>query len=122
MNKNLEKLIEVNRLDLEVSKYDPLIEQKKAPMNEKISEKTKALKEKQELEALIARNEESLAKNNDEFAVITADIERIRNKIQESKSIKAISCKHTGYIKIQIARFLYSFLRVLQVITRITRI
>lgn len=88
MNKNLEKLIEVNRLDLEVSKYDPLIEQKKAPMNEKISEKTKALKEKQELEALIARNEESLAKNNDEFAVITADIERIRNKIQESKSEK----------------------------------
>lgn len=62
MNKNLEKLIEVNRLDLEVSKYDPLIEQKKAPMNEKISEKTKALKEKQELEALIARNEESLDK------------------------------------------------------------
>ena len=88
MNKNLEKLIEVNRLDLEVSKYDPLIEQKKAPMNEKISEKAKALKEKQELEALIARNEESLAKNNDEFAVITADIERIRNKIQESKSEK----------------------------------
>ena len=88
MNKNLEKLIEVNRFDLEVSKYDPLIEQKKAPMNEKILEKTKALKENQELEALIARNEESLVKNNDEFAVITADIERIRSKIQESKSEK----------------------------------
>ncbi|WP_104718403.1 zinc ribbon domain-containing protein [Helicobacter trogontum] len=88
MNKNLEKLIEVNRFDLEVSKYDPLIEQKKAPMNEKILEKTKALKEKQELEALIARSEESLVKNNDEFAVITADIERIRSKIQESKSEK----------------------------------
>lgn len=29
-----------------------------------------------------------LTKNNDEFAVITADIERIRNKIQESKSEK----------------------------------
>lgn len=88
MNKNLEKLIEVNRFDLEVSKYDPLIEEKKAPMNAKINEKTKSLKEKQELEALIARNEESLAKNNDELAGLSAEIERIRNKIKDSKSEK----------------------------------
>lgn len=88
MNKNLKKLIEVNRFDLEVSKYDPIIEQKMSPINEKNFEKSKALKEKQELETLIITNGESLAKNNDEFAAITADIERIRNKIQESKSEK----------------------------------
>lgn len=88
MNKNLKKLIEVNRFDLEVSKYDPLIEEQKAPMNAKINEKLEFLKEKQELEALISRNEDSLAKNNGELAIISADIERIRNKIKESKSEK----------------------------------
>lgn len=88
MNKNLKKLIEVNRFDLEVSKYDPLIEEQKAPMNLKINEKMEALKEKQDLESLIRSNEESLAKNNGELAVISADIERIRNKIKESKSEK----------------------------------
>ena len=88
MNKNLKKLIEVNRFDLEVSKYDPLIEEQKAPMNSKINEKTECLKEKQELETLISHNDELLAKNNSELAVISADIERIRNKIKESKSEK----------------------------------
>ncbi len=88
MNKNLKKLVEVNHFDLEVSKYDPLIDDKKAPMNAKINEKTKSLKEKQELEILITHNEESLVKNNDELATISADIERIRNKIKESKSEK----------------------------------
>lgn len=88
MNKNLKQLIEINRLDIEVSKYDSLIEEQKAPMNLKINEKIESLREKQDLEALICHNEESLIKYNDELALISADIELIRNKIKESKSEK----------------------------------
>ncbi len=88
MNKNLKKLIEVNLLDLEVSKYNPLIEDKKAPMYAKIDEKTNSIKEKQELQIKIEQNQEILKKNNEELASISADIDKIKARIKESKSEK----------------------------------
>lgn len=88
MNKNLEKLIEVNKFDLEVAKYNPLIEAKKAPIYAKLNAKKQSLKEKQELEAKIATNQDLLNKNNAELALISADIDKIREKVKESKSEK----------------------------------
>ncbi len=88
MNNNLKKLIEVNLLDLEVSKYNPLIEEKKAPVYAKTNEKTLSIKEKEELQAKIEQSQERLSKSNEELAVISADIDKIKARIKDSKSEK----------------------------------
>ncbi|RDU64906.1 hypothetical protein CQA53_07500 [Helicobacter didelphidarum] len=88
MNENLKKLIEVNQLDLEVSKYNPLIEEKKAPMYAKMNEKTQAEKEKIELEAGIVSKQDTLTKSNEEFNTISTEIEKIRERLKDSKSEK----------------------------------
>lgn len=88
MNSNLKKLIEVNQFDLEISKFNPLIEEKKAPIYAKSEQKEKYEKEKANLQAKIRSNEDLLSKSNADLGVIAADLEKIKEKIKESKSEK----------------------------------
>lgn len=88
MNSNLKKLIEVNQFDLEISKFNPLIEEKKAPIYAKSDEKERYEKEKLDLEEKIRQNEDLLNKSNADLAAVSADVEKITEKIKDSKSEK----------------------------------
>ncbi len=88
MNENLKKLIEVNKFDLEVAKYNPIIEEKKAPIYAKTDEKMRYEKEKQELQIMLDKKHELLNKSNGELALLSAEIEKIRERLKDSKSEK----------------------------------
>lgn len=88
MNENLVKLIEVNKFDLEIEKFNPIIEEKKAPIYEKESEKASLQKEKQNLITLIAEKQSLIDKNNTALSALANDLADIRKKIEENKSEK----------------------------------
>lgn len=89
-NKNLQKLIEVNRFDWEVSKFNPLIDEKRAPIRKKEQEKAQFFKEKQELQQMIQDKRELLIKTNEELEIIARETEKIQEKLKDSKSEKEI--------------------------------
>lgn len=89
-NKNLQKLIEVNKFDWEISKFNPLIDEKRAPIVKKEKEKKQFFKEKQELEQSIQEKRELLIKTNEELGVISSEIEKIQEKLKDSKSEKEV--------------------------------
>ncbi|RDU61518.1 zinc ribbon domain-containing protein [Helicobacter sp. MIT 14-3879] len=89
-NKNLQKLIEVNKFDWEVSKFNPLIDEKRAPIRKKEQEKSQYIKEKQELEQTIHEKQELLIKTEEELQTVTTESQKIREKLKESKSEKEI--------------------------------
>ena len=88
MNSDLKKLIEVNQFDLEVSRFNPLIEEKRAPIYAKEDERAKYEKERADLEVQISQNTDLLNKSNAEFLSISADMEKVREKLKDSKSEK----------------------------------
>ncbi|RDU70636.1 hypothetical protein CQA66_07945 [Helicobacter aurati] len=89
-NKNLYKLIEVNKFDWEVSKFNPLIDEKRAPIHKKEQEKAQFVKERQELEQMIQDKQELLIKTNEELEMIAKEIEKVQEKLKDSKSEKEI--------------------------------
>lgn len=89
-NKNLQKLIEVNKFDWEIAKFNPIIDEKKAPIRKKEQEQDQFFKEKQELEQSIQEKKELVIRINEELGITANDIEKIQERLKDSKSEKEV--------------------------------
>ena len=88
MNECLRQLIKINELDLEISRYEPIMEEKRAPIRQKEDEKARYIKEKQDLEQVILDKQNLIVRANEQLEFTSEEMEEYQAKIRECKNEK----------------------------------